>query len=275
MSKIIWRFNAGSHMPLSRFILVSLQIERLCQETHESGVRQAMRQLSAETLDDLYSEHYEKIKSAGITARTIAINAFALLLCLREPLTPSAFLTAVTSAEVKQRQELRVPDLLRICLNLVMVDSQTNTLRFIHASVCDFLGKQSELTSGQANEVIALSCVNVCLFGTPTGLENGLYLREHFYHYGIICWAEHCQMAAVSDSTSNVAHTAADFVFDHAEISLPFISWLEDIGGYSTALPRHHPLRKSSHGRNKLRTYRAVYCLCIRAYSPSEHCQPS
>ena len=204
-----------------------------------------MQQLSHETLDELYSERFKMIESVESATRNIAMNVFALLLCLHEALAPGAFLAAVAKVEAKQQYDLKLPDLLRICHHLVMVDSRTNTLRFAHTSVQDFLAKQPGLNSDRANEVAASSCINTFIYNAPIGMGNDLLPTQNFSHYGALYWAEHCKQAAGSRSGSALSYLVNDFVYDGREIGLLFSGWLSDIEGLSRALPRYHSLKKA------------------------------
>ena len=155
-----------------------------------------MQRLPKDTLEGLYSGNYIKICSAGMYARTIAMNTFALLLCQREVLTTTAFLAAVTPWNTKQAPDLRLSDLLRICRDMIILDSDMNVVRFVHISVQEFLQGQQDLSAERANELIALSCINSCAYSSIPQVDSGLRPNEQYHHYAIMYWAEHYRAAA-------------------------------------------------------------------------------
>ena len=228
----------------SSFRLVELQIQNLCQEAEEEGLRQAMQRLPKDTLEGLYSGNYTKICSAGSYARTIAMNAFALLLCQREVLTINAFITAVLPRDTKQPPELQLPDLLRICRDMIILDSGMNVVRFVHISVQEFLQMQSDLSAERANELIALSCIDSCAYSSITQVDLELHPSEHYQHYAMMYWAEHYLAAARSSAPKILFESARDFIFEDDELSLAFVGWLEDVKKYSKLLPEYHSTKK-------------------------------
>ena len=227
-----------------RFQLVNLQIRKLCNMRHEADIRQAMGQFSQDTLEGLYAKTYQAICSEEKHARNIAIHAFALLLCLREPLSPNAFLGAIMKIDRGQQSDLQLSDLIRVCFSLIYFDSHLNALRFVHSSVQDFLEMQPGLTSTRTNQLVAISCLNACLYDIPTGLDHDLYPVQKFYHYAALYWAKHASVVLVRRHDEELDQMVKEFVFEEKEPSLPFIGWLEDVENCAKILPRHHALKK-------------------------------
>ena len=117
-----------------RVLWVILQIDNLCRMKLEVDVRKAMQQLSKDTLDHLYADSFGRIAAAETSARNVAWQAFSWLLCLRESLSPSAFVAAVAMANPERQLELTLAELVDICSNLIVLDSKLNILRFAHVS---------------------------------------------------------------------------------------------------------------------------------------------
>ena len=222
-----------------------------------------MQRLPKDTLDGLYSDSYMKICSAGLYARKIAMNTFALLLCQREVLSVNAFLAAVVPwKDATQRSGLQFSDLLRICRDMIILDSHMNVIRFVHVSVQEFLEGQQDLATERANQLIALSCINYCTFGSSIKLDSGIRSTEQFSHYATMYWAEHYRAAATPTTSSDLFESAKDFVFEDDELSLSFIGWLEDVQDYSRLLPEHHSLKKDlSAVSNSTHTFLFTACV--------------
>lgn len=213
---------------------------------HEADIRQAMRHFSRDTLELLYADTYRKICSGEQNAREAAMGVFALLLGLHETLSPDAYLNAVMHMTGRHEVALQLSDLLRICSGMVVLDSQRNTLRFVHASAQDFLETQPSLVPCSANRLVARSCLSVYIFGLPAGVKPELYPVEAFYHYGALYWADHCSAVLTEEEKEDGSFNRSieELVFDNGEISLLFLNWLEEIRECEEALPRHHKLKK-------------------------------
>lgn len=239
-----------------------LQIENLCRMKLEADVRAAMPKLSSDTLESLYADTFERISTGETFARKIAIQAFSLLMCLQEPLSPAAFLTAIAMADPHHRHlEFNLSDLLDTCFNLVVLDSKLNVLRFAHVSVQEFLESKPDLAPCCNHRLAAMSCLNVCTQYSPA--ETGLPLcsKEVFYHYGALYWAEHFRLAGATSGTDELFQTLKEFVFNDDEISLSFIGWIDDIREFSKALSRDHPL-KTATGAAPSANYSPLFIAC-------------
>ena len=211
---------------------------------HEIDVQEAMRNFSEDTLDRLYSKILDNIRKAEAYSNKTAIRAFSLLLCLHEPLSPASFLAALTLMDGKHEAVLQLPQVLRLCFNLITVDSKVNVLRFAHNSVQEVLQAQTEFVPHKVNDIVAKSCLNSCLYSSPVGLGAGLSPTEHFYHYGVLYWAEHCKATFMAGNSLELLGLAKEFMFDGEGISLSFVGWLEDVQEYAKVLPRHHSLER-------------------------------
>lgn len=100
----------------------------------EVDVWAAMTKSPSKNLEDLYAAAFEKITESGPGAYTTAMQVFSWLLCLQEPLSPTAFMTVLTMADPDNSKEppLTLSEVLDVCFNLVTLDSELNVLRFAH-----------------------------------------------------------------------------------------------------------------------------------------------
>ncbi|KAL8724372.1 MAG: hypothetical protein Q9166_007983 [cf. Caloplaca sp. 2 TL-2023] len=226
------------------FLLVIWQIEKICDMRHEIDVRKAMQRFSQDTLHRLYFEILDSIHKAEAYSRKVALRAFSLLLCLREPLSPASFLAALTFMDGEHGAVLQMAQVLRICFNLIIVDSKLNVLRFAHTSVQEFLEVQTDFVPQKTEGIVAISCLNSCLYNSPVGIQAGLSPTKHYYHYGVLYWAEHCRAVFAAGNDLGLLQLVENFMLDDEGISLSFMGWLEDAQDYAKILPRHHPLKK-------------------------------
>lgn len=211
---------------------------------HKTDVQEAMRRFSEDTLDQLYFAILDNIRKAEPYSSKTAIHAFSLLLCLHEPLSPASFLAALALMGGTDEVVHQLPQVLRICFNLIIVDSKMNLLRFAHTSVQEFLEAQTEFVAHKTDGIVATSCLKSCLYGSPVGLEAGLSPTNHFYHYGILYWAEHCKATFMAGNDPELLRLAKEFMLDDEGTSLSFIGWLEEAQEYAKVLPRHHSLKR-------------------------------
>ncbi|KAL8787747.1 MAG: hypothetical protein Q9213_002067 [Squamulea squamosa] len=186
----------------------------------------------------------DSIHKAEAFSRRVALRAFSLLLSLHEPLSPASFLAALTFVDGEHGIVLQMPQVLRICSNLIIVDPKLSVLRFAHTSVQEFLEDQTNFVPQETEGILAKSCLNSCLYNSPVDIQAGLSPTKHFYHYGILYWAEHCRATFAAGNDLGLLQLVQDFMLDNGEISLPFMGWLEDAQVYAKTLPRHHLLKK-------------------------------
>ncbi|KAL9633768.1 MAG: hypothetical protein Q9204_003260 [Flavoplaca sp. TL-2023a] len=226
------------------FLLVLWQIDKLCDMRHEFDVREAMRRFNRDTLDELYSEMLDKIRNAGAYSWKVAVHAFSLLLCLQEPLSPTSFLTALASVDGEHGAVLQIPQVLRICFNLIIVDLKMNVLRFAHNSIREFLELQTDFASHKTHGLVAKICLSSYSCSSPVGIKAGLSPTDHFYQYSALYWAEHCAAVFVSGEDIELVKLLEGFLIDDGAHSLAFSGWPKDAQEYAELLPRNHPLKK-------------------------------
>ena len=206
-----------------RFLWVKLQIERLCREKIEDDVLIALQNKLPEDLDQLYQESLSHIFKAGTIARDIAVKTLSWILHMREPLTPSAFLTAISNA---QNSTLQLSQLIAICANLVVVDENCNIIRFAHPSVKEFMERHDSFTGAAAHNFLASACIEACSRG-PVSTRNRQLPIDDFYVYAAMYWPVHSNMAESMAGNKGIVDKMTSYIFDEDfDITLSFDSWL-------------------------------------------------
>ena len=89
----------------------------------------ALQNKFSEDLDQLYQESLSHIFKAGTIARDIAVKVFFWILHMRESLTSTVLLAAISNA---QNSTLQLTQLMAICANLIVLDKDCNVIRFAH-----------------------------------------------------------------------------------------------------------------------------------------------
>ena len=70
-----------------------------------------------------------------------------------------------------------------ICLNLIVLASELNVLRFAHISFQEFLETRVEFSPHYVHRVAAEICLDLCLKGLSRGMETDLSPKDNFHHY--------------------------------------------------------------------------------------------
>ena len=211
----------------------------------EADVRDAMRTLPKNTLDQLYEEAFDRIPKSGQYAQSYAIQVFSMLLCAQEALSPEALLQAVAKTNSQHGEIMTVDKMIDICLDLVVVDSELNVLRFAHISFQEFLETRAEFTPQNVHKVAAAICLDFCLEGSSRGMESAMSPKDHFHHYSAVYWAEHCRITVVDEADDSITTKMKKFVFDGDDVALDFVDWMRKVNLLVKKMSNGHPLRKA------------------------------
>ena len=220
------------------------QIENLCRLKTEADIKNAMRVLPRNTLNELYEEDFAQMSQTGQHSQGYATQVFSILLCTQEALSPEALIQALGKTVSRQEEEMNVSKLIDICSNLVVLDSELNVLRFAHISFQEFLETRAEFTSPNVHRVAAACCLDSCLQGFSSEMETDLWPKDNFDHYSAVYWAEHCRVATVSGDDKLIRRKMLEFVFDEGDVALGFVDWIQAVNNFAKRLPDDHTLAK-------------------------------
>lgn len=183
------------------FLWVQLQVERLCKFKSTGSILEVLNDplKSLTTTDNLYSDILENLVQADSLAYATAVRAFSWLLCMREPLSSTAFIDAVSSG-TPDAHHLNLSELLSICSNLIVHDKQLDTLRFAHISCKEFLESKPEFDAPSAHTIATLSCIESCTHHSPLNVEGELHAERDYSLYAVMYWAQHYTAVKVPSS---------------------------------------------------------------------------
>jgi hypothetical protein len=139
-----------------------------------------------EGLEESYSVIYNQIKNSGEASREIARRALKWLLCQQRSFSTSEFLAVVTSQQ-EPADRLTSDDILSVCCNLVVLDSELDIFRFAHLSVREYLEKIPDLTLSLAHAAAAERCLQICLASSQVKERT----NSGFVRYAILFWVVH------------------------------------------------------------------------------------
>jgi ankyrin repeat protein len=210
-------------------------MERLCKLKSPQSVSQALqnRSQSLETIECLYSDILEKLQEEDPVAYKTATKTFSWLLCMQEPLSCVAIIEAVSA----DNHDLKPLELLAICSNLIVFDTELDTLRFAHVSFKEFLQMKPGFDNPSVHAIAASACLETCTNCLPIDIEDPPQLAKNYTLYAAMYWARHYVSSALTDNK-----LLKEFVFSNDGLS--FQLWLEAANKVSEALPKEHVLKK-------------------------------
>jgi len=164
-------------------------------------VRDSLKALPG-TLAAAYGEIYIRIRKQSHLVFQLALNAFRWVQCSYEPLRSETLLDAIT-VEVdglgkfsRNGTGVRVPDLLKACQNLLILDERLNVFRFAHLSVEEYLETQ-QLRVDSHTEIAKICLSLVCSsrswrdYDISLATEEGRYHDRHLLLYSAVFWPLH------------------------------------------------------------------------------------
>ena len=236
LSSDILRQDCTNTSNAHRFRWASMQLEVLCMIKVDADVREKLGQLPPK-LSQLYSTLYENmLVPTGDIGRSIVRNTFKWLLCSQRSMKSSEFLGALSSSSTTLGEDIIEEELLGLCSNFVVLDSELDVFRLAHLSVREFLENQQEFQPPLCHALAAESCLLALIrrWKTSAGaqffidqfdknLERGEtssmpeYLTQR-EGYASEYWGQHCSKAN-DERLHGVLRTLLQFfLFEESEI---------------------------------------------------------
>ncbi|KAI6764484.1 hypothetical protein HG530_008273 [Fusarium avenaceum] len=171
------------------FRLASMQLQDLRRQGTDRAIEERLNHLP-KTLEESYRETLTNIENMdAIADRQYARNAISWLLCARQQLQSDEFLSLVSVIEDGSSYPISKGQLLQICSHFVMFDNATNTFRFSHLTVREFLENQDPFTSTSANALAAEVCLSKLV-------APQISIKGPVQQYPFLFWAEHVREAS-------------------------------------------------------------------------------
>ena len=208
-------------LTVDRFRWVSLQIQNLCdfeRIKHESDVRNELGKLP-KTLKASYDVIYDRVKQSGLVSRSVADTTIKWLLAAQRPLSTEAMLAAVSSMPDGKTVSLCTSELLDMCCNLVVEDSELDIFRFGHLSVREYFEGRAGFDENEIHTCALDSCAQVYS-------ENAERDRTGFSSYAAFFWPIHFQFIEADDLPDRLRKILNRFLVNYDEASSPFARWL-------------------------------------------------
>ncbi|KAL9609314.1 MAG: hypothetical protein Q9167_005901 [Letrouitia subvulpina] len=174
------------------FRWVSLQLQQLCDPSRmktAEDIEDALMYLP-QTLAELYQTIHTQITNSAGNSRVLAKNVINWLLCAQRPLS-SAQLT--NAASMHLNKPALNDQILDVCCNLVVFDSDSDTFKFAHLSVREFFELQPDYELSKINAYAARHCLELLVRQLSIRLQTSKEQAESrlFSKYAILYWASH------------------------------------------------------------------------------------
>ncbi|KAK4865950.1 hypothetical protein LT330_009043 [Penicillium expansum] len=183
----------------------------------------------------LFETIYNRIIASspqGSITRQAVLTLLRWLLCAQAPVTAEDLIQALTAFIGRDRigsdihvANITVSMVLESCQDLVVVDKDSNQIRFVHTSVGDFLKLKDGMQSEEQHAAVANLCLatvqNLAL--EPRAASS--LPRSKFHYYAVLYWALHVGQAGQQHQIQTV-HDALD---DLCQEQPWFKSWLPEI----------------------------------------------
>jgi ankyrin repeat protein len=249
------------HLTCFRFRWVSLQIQNLCDSQRmkiEDDIDHELGRLP-QTLADLYAVIYKQISQTGFNGRLIAERALKWLLCAQESLSTEKFIAAVSVGSGKYTP-LTNENILGLCCNFVVLDTELDTFRFTHLSVREYLEGRPEYAVNEINALAMERCLEVYLYNQRTvhALEPTAEQHNQLCRYATLYWPSHYQNLDEKWRKEYFSIKVEKFLFQGQDVNPSFTKWIQNILQFCELTSRFGPNRDSRYISFKHRL-RAVY----------------
>ena len=201
---------------------MSLQIESLCDSRRikiEGDLVDELARLP-QSLAGMYSLILQNISQIEQRGRTVAETILRWLLCTKDATSPVTIAACSASTSTEYRS-LSISDILDVCSNLVVYDKALDEFRFAHLSVREFLETQSGFAPSEVNRSLAERSLHTIVCNQRS--------RDQFWWYAIQNWLFHYDRIEEQDRKEVFELHAKRFLFNGAEPSDVFNTWLDNV----------------------------------------------
>ena len=224
------------------FRWVEMSLEALKRIKFLPDFKRALGQLPSE-LSGLYDIIYAQIDQTETHGRDVAVQTLKWLLCAQRLLSAEELVAAVYKVDEdmssdsdegseSENEQLQSPenDILRLCRNLVVFDSEQAIFRFAHQSVREYLLKRPHYTATEQHALVTERCLDVYLTDSLHGSIARKMERQNdaLKPYAEVYWPVHYKN--VGKHRSNELETRISRFTGGVEgRSLPYVQWISDI----------------------------------------------
>ena len=227
------------------FRWVTMSLETLQGIKHQPDFMKALGLLPSK-LSGLYHIIHMQIDQTEPYGRDVAIKTLKWLLCARRLLSVQELIAAIPvvyevedepSSDSDEDDESRSEqkpspehDIIRLCRNLVVMDSEQRVFRFAHQSVQEYLLGRQEYEEKEQHALATERCLDVYLAElSPGSITPKVVQQNHFLKpYAQVYWPVHYKY--VEDYKSDeLRRKVLRFTGQGSKTSLSYEQWASDI----------------------------------------------
>lgn len=209
------------------FRWVQMSLEALKQTECQPDCDATLGKLPSD-LSDLYSIIHEQICRVGPHGRDIATKTLKWLICAQRLLSVEEILAAVYEYDGSEQLRSRENEVLRLCRNLVVFDSEKRLVRFAHQSVREFLLNLPEYKAAGPHILATERCLDVYL--PPESSTARVVERQNriLKRYAQVYWPVHYKYVEDSNTREDEERELR-YTGKFGGRSLPYVQWIFDI----------------------------------------------
>lgn len=203
----------GTLLTYLRFLLAKLYLNLVQDEINEKRIRKVIErfQNGSGAYDDAYDETMKRIEQQGQYAQETAKTIFGWVLLSTRPLSlpgiQHALAVEIGESEFDDTNIIDVEELMSICIGLVTIDAQSNSLKFVHHTTAEYFERNLAQWFPDIHRVMTSACLaymSLDVFdqgpcGTEEDLKNRLD-KYPFYKYSAQNWGHHYKKHAGEES---------------------------------------------------------------------------
>ncbi|KAI1426827.1 ankyrin repeat-containing domain protein [Xylaria sp. FL1777] len=224
------------------FQWVFLQIKQILRLETEAAILDRLGKLPPD-LKTTYDEIYEGINARNEHDKAIADNAFKWVMCADPPFNSLKLLSAIRVYSEKDTfglsECITESQLLHLCNNLLVIDSQRQIWRFSHLSVAEYF-EENHWSRPKAHSYAAKVCLKILIetYKDPSGQANtrifsdfqndNLYLRHPFQSYVRLNWITHIQAQEGEAADSALTQLLKSFLGSPEKSNVLYRRWHQD-----------------------------------------------
>ena len=245
------------------FRWVEMSLESLKRIKFLPDFKKALGELPSE-LAGLYDIIHSQIERTEPYGQKVAIRTLSWLLCSQRLLSAEELVAAVyildddVSSDSDDDPEFKAvgspkDDILRLCRNLVVFDSEQEIFRFAHQSVPEYLMNLSQYTILEQHVLAAERCLEIYSTKSLQDFTTRQHKRQNatLKIYAEIYWPVHYKYAENSTSVE-LKNKFLRFTGQTQGVSPPYVEWRSDIlqkygSGHSWDIDTHVHLDADDH----------------------------
>ena len=206
---------------ISRFLLVSLNIDAILQETTIHRRRQKLGVMTDGLgLGDVYGAALGRIKGQGGEKARLGLAALMWISHVERPLKPGelchALAVEIGSPNLNTDNIPSISTILACCQGLIVVDKEASTVRLIHFTLHEYL-RAHPVIFGPAHSTIAETCLSYLNSQQVKELSTGSsadFQDTPFLEYSSLFWGVHAKRD-LSDCAKRLAMELCDGNSNH------------------------------------------------------------